>query len=506
MVLPLRCSSPSPPYDEINLNAPVRDDGGASLLGPAKTLGHDVGLAGLGIVLAGAAGILEGRKLVAAVHLHAGKLVEGKQGEAVKDELLELDAVGLGGLDELPGLEIGGGDLLAGDVVGQLVRPPGDALQEAERVVVVDDVGRAELEQMGMAGVASLGSLLVDLGVLDNVGLAVLAENQADRLGGVALPHNLGGNVDVEGGREADEDGVGNLDQAVVDAVGVDVLDAALAHVVQDAGDDEGLVDAAVAVGGDGHLALALQEDLALVGDARQDALLEDLDIVLVEPEEVVVGEEVLGGPASRTAGHDIPGDHDLGDAGPGGGQLLDLADALGLDLEEGLVRGQANVEAALGGRASQPGSLAAGHEHDGHLVAADEVQAGLVPLVDVDRARVEDAGPGRCGQGLEPAGALLDLGRVQRSAGDVVDVGRVEAGKLLEEGGFLGRAQRVVEREDMLLSGLGVLVLELGDGFGRRLRGLGAAVGVAVGKAVGKAIGMAVGVAVGGSREERNG
>lgn len=374
---------------------------------------HDVSLAGLGVVLAGAAGVLERRKLIGTVNLHAGKLVKSKKREAVKDKLLELDAVWLGRLDQLSRLKVGGRNLLAGDVVGQLVSPQRDALQEAEGVVVVDNVGGAVLEELGVAGVASLSSLLVNLGVLHNVRLAVLGEDQADRLGSITLSYDLGGNVDVEGCREADEDGVGDLDKAVVNAVSVDVLYTALAHVVQNARNDESLVDAAVAIRGDGNLALALQDDLALIGDARQNTLLKDLDVLLLEAKEVVLGEKLLGGFAGRSAGHDVPGNNDLVNAGLLGSQLLDLADTLSLDLEEGLVGGQANVEAALGSRASQSGSLATGHEHDSNLVAANEVKAGLIPLVDVDWARVKDTGGSGLGEGLKLGGRLLNLGRV---------------------------------------------------------------------------------------------
>lgn len=61
--------------------------------------------------------------------------------------------------------------------------------------------------------------------------------------------------------------------------------------------------------------------------------------------------------------------------------------------------------------------------------------------------------------------------------------MGWVKARELLEEGSLLGGAQVVVEGKDMALVSLGVLVLELGNGLGRRLS---VAIGVAVGVAIG--------------------
>lgn len=428
-------------------------------------------LAGVGVILASAGGVLEGRELILTLDLEAGKLVERQQREHVKDELLKLDAVGLLRLHSLTALEVGGGDLLAGDVVGELVSPLRDGVEEAEGVVVVDDVGSAESQNVGLLRVGLLSGGLVNLGVLDNVGLAVLGENQADGLGGIALADDLGSNVDVERSGEADEDGVGDLDKAVVDAVGVDMLDSTLAHVIKNTRDDESLVDTTVSVGGDGDLALGLEEDLAIVGDARKNTLLKDLDVVFAQAKEVVLAEELLGGTTGRTAGHDVPGHNGSITASLLGGKLLNLGNSLALDLEKRLVGRQANIVAALGSRAAKSGTLTTSHEDDGNLTLGDEVKTRVVPLVNVIGIGVEDTSGGGFGEGLEDIGLIAGLGRVQRTVGDLVDVGGIEAGELLVEGSSLGGRQRVVEGEDLLLAGLSVLLLELVESLGSRLR-----------------------------------
>lgn len=230
------------------------DDNAAGLLDPALALLHDVPLACVRVVLAGVLGVLERRELVLALDFDAGELLQGDHGEDIEDELLELDAVGLLRLDGLASLDVDAGDLLAGHVVRQLVRPRLDRLEEAEGVVVVDDVGSAELEHVGLLGVFGLRGLLVDLGVLHDVGLAVLQEDQADGLSRVALAHDLGGDINVLGCGKADEHGIGDPHQAVVNAIGVDVLNAALAHVLPHARCHKSLVDTAVSVRGDSNL------------------------------------------------------------------------------------------------------------------------------------------------------------------------------------------------------------------------------------------------------------
>ena len=90
------------------------------------------------------------------------------------------------------------------------------------------------------------------LGVLDDIGLAILLDDEADGLVGSSLPDNFRSNVNVLGGGEADEYGIRDFDQAVVNAVGVDVLNASFAHVGARFGEHECLIDTAVTVRCDG--------------------------------------------------------------------------------------------------------------------------------------------------------------------------------------------------------------------------------------------------------------
>lgn len=232
----------------------VGNDNTTGSLDPPLTLLQDIGTAGIRIILTGATGILQGRELVLATHLNASELVKRGHGEDIEDELLQLDAVRLGRLHSLTVLGVNERNLLAGHVVGQLVHPVLDGLEEAEGVVVVDNVSGTELEQLGLLGVLGFAGLLVDLGVLDNVGLAVLLDDQTDRLGSVTLAHNLGSDIDVLVGGETDENGVGHLDQAVVDTEDVNVLDATLAHVFTGSRGHQTLIDSAVSIGSNSNL------------------------------------------------------------------------------------------------------------------------------------------------------------------------------------------------------------------------------------------------------------
>ena len=119
---------------------------------------------------------------------------------------------------------------------------------------MVDDVGSPELEHIWLFGVLGLGCLLVNLGILDNTRLAILLQDQAHGLGGIALPHHLRSNVDVLGGSKTNEDRVRNLDQTVVNAVGVNVLHSTAAHVLTHSRGNESLVDTTISIRRDGSL------------------------------------------------------------------------------------------------------------------------------------------------------------------------------------------------------------------------------------------------------------
>lgn len=58
-----------------------------------------------------------------------------------------------------------------------------------------------------------------------------------------------------------------------------------------------------------------------------------------------------------------------------GGSHFLDTENALSLQLEQRLVRGQADIVHALRVRASQTGSLASSHQDQTNLASADGIQ-----------------------------------------------------------------------------------------------------------------------------------
>lgn len=81
----------------------------------------------------------------------------------------------------------------------------------------------------------------------------------------------------------ADPDRVGHLADCVVHCKGVDILDTSLLKCSNGARQVEGAVDATVAIRRLGYLASALQNDLALVGEARQRALDKEEHILLAQ-------------------------------------------------------------------------------------------------------------------------------------------------------------------------------------------------------------------------------
>lgn len=409
----------------------LSDNDTTGLLNPSLTLLHDVPLAGVRVVLTSALGVLQRRELVLTADLNGSELVKGGQGEDVKDELLQLDTVGLLRLEGLAILRLDARNLLAGNVVRQLVRPGLDRLQETEGVVVVDDVGSAELQHIRLLGVLGLSSLLVNLRVLNDIRLAVLLQNQTNRLSGIAFPHHLSGNVDVLRGSETNEDRVCNLDQAVVNTVCVDVLDATVTHVLPHSRGDEGLVDTAISIWCDGslytkvirtevmvklkesgtYLRLRLQQNLTLIGDTRQNTLLEDNHVVLGQSKVVVFLEEVFRRLASRSTGHHIPRNNRLL-ARDLLSQQLQFSNPLTLDLEKRLVARKTNVKATLGVRATQTSTLTTGHQNHRNFVLRNRLETCIVPLLDILGVRVEDRGQSHVGERLEGRRALGGSGR----------------------------------------------------------------------------------------------
>ncbi len=162
-------------------------------------------------------------------------------------------------------------DLLPRDVERHRILHLARALEEGCGVEVVGDVCCAERERARL-GVDLLRLLGRDFGVLHDAVLAFLARDDADTLGWVCLWDDLGAAFGLLGDAVADKDGVSDFDEAVVDAIGVDILDVACAEVVDDTwGIDvvcllfergaEGGVETAVTVGCNSDLSCGLQKN-----------------------------------------------------------------------------------------------------------------------------------------------------------------------------------------------------------------------------------------------------
>lgn len=127
--------------------------------------------------------------------------------------------------------------------------------------------------------------------------------------------------------------------------------------------------------------------------------------------------------------------------------QILCLPDPLALELEQALLAGKTNVEASLGCRAAQSCALTSGHEDYRNLILGDQLEAAVVPLVEVILRRVEDGRCGILGERLKLVGfGRVGLGWMEGTLGDFVDVVGVEVAQLLVESSFVRCGQLVVE------------------------------------------------------------
>ena len=157
------------------------------------------------------------------------------------------------------------------------------------------DAAGPELE--AAVGLAALGQLGGQVGILDHLRAAVDSDHHAQLLVGADLLDHLERHLGVGLAVQAEERRVGDLDERVVDLEIEERADAPLPHLVEAAraavgpGRGQGRQGAAVAVGAEGDAALLGQQDLAgLAVDGRHLPLDEEADVV--EAEVVVLGEE----------------------------------------------------------------------------------------------------------------------------------------------------------------------------------------------------------------------
>ena len=324
--------------------------------------GVESGAAGVGRVVA--LSVLDGRELLVAAGLEDEWAVG--EWEGVEEEEFEFDGVGRVGLDEFA-LFVDVGDFLVGDVGCEAGVSGGDVADE----VSGDDVhgGAAGAEGELAVGVFPLEEVVGHVGVLDDDELAVEEAEVSELLQGVALDESARGHVGAGEVMESDEERVHGLDEWVVDLPVGEDGDAAALHVVEGSGVEECGEGAAVSVGGEGEGVPVGEEGVSVGVDGGEGALREEHDVLGVESEVVVVGEELASGLVIDFGGHDVPGD----DAAV---LLLVAEDAFGEELEEALVLEFGDGVGALGGVVAESCSLSAGDGEAGDLSGLEEFDA----------------------------------------------------------------------------------------------------------------------------------
>lgn len=195
--------------------------------------------------------------------------------------------------------------------------------------------------------------------------------------------------------------------------------------------------------------------------------MLEEDNVVGGKAKVIVLLEKGDGGGAGGARGHDIPRDGNIGNStGLLLGELLELEDALGLDLEEGLVGGEVDVVATLGGRRAQTCTLATGEKDDSDFVLADLVQTNGPPLLGLVLRGLEDRVKALFGQGSQGRGLVVEHGR---GAGggllvNPVDTFDVQGLELGDERGLVVIVEVFVKVEEVALTGSLIALDELAD------------------------------------------
>ena len=240
------------------------------------------------------------------------------------------------------------------------------------------------------------------VGVLDHLGPAADLDDDADPLVGVDLLDDLERDLGVGLAVQAEERGVGDLDERVIDLEIEDRADSGRSHLLQarrravGPGRGQGGEGAAVAVGAEGEVALVGEQDLARrLVDGRHLPLGEEADAL--QAEIGVLGEEPGGRLVVLGAGHDVERDRPAVAAAEG-------EDLLAVDLEEGRARDRADRVGPLRAVEPQPGPLAARDDDDGDLAGREHRLAHLGHVPARDALGV---GPGQAAHGDGP-----DLGR----------------------------------------------------------------------------------------------
>mmetsp|Transcript_24122 Transcript_24122/g.71584 ORF Transcript_24122/g.71584 Transcript_24122/m.71584 type:complete len:285 (-) Transcript_24122:349-1203(-) len=269
-----------------------------------------------------------------------------------------------------------------------MIRRPGrervrHAAQPADGEAVHADVGPVVEQAAGAGGVGRACDGRVELRVLKHRERAGAGRKDADALAGVRLGDGLGAHLRAAAAAVSEEERVGDAREDVVDAVHVHTFHTARLHVREAARPVQRHVDPAVAIRRFCDAAVGLHDDLAFLGKARQEALLEKVHLVTRKPKEagrLKVRERLLVGEA---AGHDVPLQrlHDGLRPCSCRCQQLHLLQALSLDLEQRHARWQAHVVAALWSGAAQPSALPTSKQQHRRAPLRNHLKAGPSPL-----------------------------------------------------------------------------------------------------------------------------
>lgn len=186
--------------------------------------------AGFGTVSLAAWRILERREFFRTVNFEHTKTLG--EWEDVKDKELKFHAVWLGRLDKFASGKIDGRNLFPSNVERHVLFHLFNRLEESGGVKVVCNVSSTERQLTVRSPLLRL--FLAQLRVLHHGESVALGSEDTYTLCGDGLADNLGAGRGITRYATANEDGVGNTDKAVVDAVGVDVLDIVLAEIGED--------------------------------------------------------------------------------------------------------------------------------------------------------------------------------------------------------------------------------------------------------------------------------
>lgn len=191
---------------------------------------------------------------------------------------------------------------------------------------------------------------------------------------------------------------------------------------------------------------------------SRPVTLFENDDVLRVEAKVVVFSEEGFRLAASRTTSHHVPGDHDgtLGLSKLCLGDGLETSDALCLVLEEGCVRGEADVVTAFRSKAAEPRALTTSHQKHADLTICNGPETDLPPFACFGRvigrrlARLN-------GEGLDGVGDAIRIGSIAfKGSGLFVNSVYpldVDALELADEGTTLCVCKLRPEGEEMVLA-----------------------------------------------------